>query len=385
MPRRKTSQTRTPKNVGPLMVVDQKPFLKKALARCQRIRRDLAKRQKDLAAFEEVDQAAYETWLASTFGALLTQLRESRDALFELSDWLDHVEFSQVVIGVSHNEVYEYVRKHREDPDYWDPRYDSDPKEIEEETQSAADEFDDMDDDERNVFEDFIKNMAEGVFGIDAEDLEDDPDFPGWLPGGERQKPAPREASAAEKREKSELKQLYRRLARRLHPDVRRSEGPEADRRWEQLQTAYNSKNIEELRALEAVCDADETGLSIKLGLAHLNTWADYHQLLLKPLQVAVREAKKHPAWGFTRLDEKQITRREKEVKEELKREIELIESRCHYLQTQLDSYRRMARKKAPRSATKRPKKKPKSPQNSQQAKGPNKKTRSPIQSEFPF
>ena len=147
----------------------------------------------------------------------------------------------------------------------------------------------------------------------------------------------------------SDLKQLYRRLARRLHPDVRKQKGAEAELRWEQLQVAYETKDIDKLRALEAICDADETGLSIQLGLAHLNTWADYHQSLLKPLQAAMREAKTHPAWGFSTWTDKKLIRYKKENLGYLKYDLKVIKRARQSWEDQLDAYRDLALKK-PRS-----------------------------------
>lgn len=365
-PEKASQRKRTTRIVGQLMVVDQKPFLKRALARCQRIRRDLAKRQKILAAFEEEDLPAYQTWIANTFGAMLTEIRDNHEAIAELELWLDQIDFSLELNGVPRNEVYEYVRKHRDDPDYWDPRYDPDPKDLykEEESSDEVEEmedderemFDEMGDEERAMFEEFVKGIAANVFGVDAEELENDPDFPGWSPGSIKHKEA---ASAARKHEISELKQLYRRLARRLHPDVSKADEAVTQRRWEQLQTAYDAEDLDKLRALEAICDADDTGLSIKLGLANLNTWADYHQELLKPLQSAMRDAKKHPAWGFNGFEKNELIRYKKEIEVDFERECNFLKSRRLYLEDFLDSYRRMGTQGPRKAQTKQTRKKP--------------------------
>lgn len=380
--RQRSRSKSSPRIPGTLIVVDQKPFLKKALARCQRIRRDLAKRNEALAEFNESDLPAFQSWMAATFGAQLTQLREDHDAITRLEGWLYEVDFALDVVGVPENEVYEYVRKHREDPDYWDPRYDDDPEDIEEAIKEEEAAFEEMEDDERAMFEDFFKGLAEDVFGMDAEELEKDPGFPGWSPGAGKRTPDP---GAARKRETSELKQLYRRLARRLHPDVSRTESEVSKKRWEQLQTAYAAGDLEKLRALEAVCDADETGLSVKLGLATLNSWARYHNRLLKPLQAAMRDAKKHPAWGFRAITKKKLERFKKEARADLDYDCEVVRSRRAQLENALDYYRAFA-KKPPRKATrKRTQKKTKNKRTQPKSEGPHTNPRSKRQSEFPF
>lgn len=324
------------------MVVDQKPFLKKALARCQRVRRDLAKRQKVLATFEDDDLPAYQAWLATEFGALLTRIREEQETVADLDLWCYHIDFAVEMIGVPPNEVYEYVHKHREDPDYRDPRYDPDPGTMEgnPDREAGADfeaRFEDMAEDEREIIEEILKEMAEEL-GIDPKEMEKEPGFPGWSPGKNAARPL---TPTKQNQAVNELKQLYRKLARRVHPDVSDMDHSIAQRRWEQLQEAYEAKDLDKLKALEAICDADESGLSIQLGLAHLSTWADYHHQLLKPLQSAMRAAKKHPAWGFSALGQRELSRHRNEVEEELRHEYNKLRLRRLNLGKQLDSYRR--------------------------------------------
>lgn len=327
-----------------LLVVDQKPFLKKALARCQRIRRELAGKQQLLTRFEDSDQSAYRSWLAVEFGALLTDLRGHSDAIGIAEEWLGQIEMAREWMGVQPEHVYEYVRRHREDPEYWDPRYDPDPNvrqdfaEDEEDDDEGEDEecgYDDMD-----AFFDEILNGMKGAFWDDDGDAE---------PAG-----AKRSAKGGDRRDGArsgdpadEAKQLYRRLARRLHPDVCQSANAVTARRWEQLQSAREAGDLDKLRALEAICDADESGLSIQLGLAHLNIWADYHHTLLRPLQARVREVKKDPAWGFSALGESERARLNKELSRQLKHDIKLLHSRREFIEGIIDDYRQLGKSDA--------------------------------------
>ena len=95
------------------------------------------------------------------------------------------------------------------------------------------------------------------------------------------------------------MKALYRTLAKRLHPD--RSSVPESLRakRWHELQEAYEQEDFEAIRRIEAVCDMDESGISVDLGLARLRELADYHRSHLGPIRRALKEAKRHLAFGF--------------------------------------------------------------------------------------
>lgn len=67
------------------------------------------------------------------------------------------------------------------------------------------------------------------------------------------------------------------------------------------MQEAYQNHDLDGLLRVEAICDMDETGLSIQLGLARLNELAHYHQSHLKPIRLALREAKREMAFGCSR------------------------------------------------------------------------------------
>ncbi len=377
------------------MVLDQRPFIRKALARCKRIRKDLAERQAILAGFEQVDRPAFQQWMAQHFGAELSRIRECEAEASRLGSWISMMRSAVMYENVPMDEVYEYTRRHREDPDFWDPRYDRDPKAAETDADSDYPGDDDLEGSDEpwmaaarevwatvrgdlwekikqfaaldgrdpavilaDVRADWFQAFQERHSGgrktrrDDAEDASEG-GFGGRKPNREeRRRHGPDsfrdghrdgrpEAKAGERPTFiGDLKALYRRLARRLHPDVRSAVMVDGDTRWQKLQAAYESQDYEQLRALEAICDADETGLSVSLDLAQLNTWADYHQELLKPLQAAMREAKRDPAWEFTKLPPEALTVKKRELQRAYTGEVELMEAVVAELEAELAFFR---------------------------------------------
>ena len=73
------------------MVVDQAPFLKKALSTCKRLRNELHKKQALLADFEEQDRSAFQQWYNRTQGKNLTQNRELREEINAYQFILHHL------------------------------------------------------------------------------------------------------------------------------------------------------------------------------------------------------------------------------------------------------------------------------------------------------
>ena len=103
-------------------------------------------------------------------------------------------------------------------------------------------------------------------------------------------------ATAAEDYAKS----LYRRLVRVLHPDMNPASGLE--RLWEEVQHAYALGNISELERLQRVILKNEAR-TIDLEAIPISDIIALRKVVetrLRSLRKALREAKQHPAWGFS-------------------------------------------------------------------------------------
>ena len=103
-------------------------------------------------------------------------------------------------------------------------------------------------------------------------------------------------ATAAEDYAKS----LYRRLVRVLHPDMNPASGLE--RLWEEVQQAYALGNISELERLQRVILKNEAR-TIDLEAIPISDIIALRKVVetrLRSLRKALREAKQHPAWGFS-------------------------------------------------------------------------------------
>ncbi len=132
------------------------------------------------------------------------------------------------------------------------------------------------------------------------------------------------------------VKALYRTLAKRLHPDHSDIEPTVRERRWHELQLAYEQRDLEGLQRIEAVCDMDSGGLSLHLGLARLRDLADYHRSHVEPIRRALRNAKRHPAFGFEKADRKKLR---KEAGIELDSTHAMLRREIAVLMREIDGY----------------------------------------------
>lgn len=292
---------------APLLVLDQKPFLKKTLTQCRRLRTELHKKQERLRIFEEEEMAAYQRWFHSEFGALLTEIREMTEKASAHEFILEQMQCCALFRPEKLEEVHSELMRRLEDGTLYsfappepeeEEEEDDDEEEEEDEDDGDWEEFDDVSEAFRQAFEEMFGDGRRP----DAEEGDaDQRRRPGKQPG---RYPSPEEAS---------IKTLYRALAKRLHPDHSDLESPMRERRWNELQCAYEERDLEGLQRIEAVCDMEVGGLSIGLGLARLRDLAAYHRSHLEPIRRALRQAKRHPAFDFEKAN-REVIRREARI-----------------------------------------------------------------------
>lgn len=306
-----------------LLTLDQKPFIKKALATCRRLRTELRKKQERLAHFEEVEIDAYNRWLNSQFGVDLTRIRELQEEMDDLEFIVEQLRMCEYYYPEKLLDVHEELFRRMKEGTlhlFVPPE----PEDEEEE-----DEEDPIDKELRDAFD----SVFEDVFG-DDDDWEDD-DFEDF--DFARKKRAPIAEARPHRQDRGSLKTLFRTLAKRLHPDRSELEEGIRDRRWHELQTAYQEGDLEGLQRIEAVCDMDETGLNASLGMARLNDLAAYHQSHLRPIRQALRAAKRHIAFAFSKADTTKLAR---EIRNDFKHIQRDLKGRLNWLQRTAEEFR---------------------------------------------
>src|SRR5262249_24746329 len=97
------------------------------------------------------------------------------------------------------------------------------------------------------------------------------------------------------------VKELYRRLVRRLHPDLRADGSAEVSALWHEVQEAYAADDIARMEILLAVSDIesrrvhDQTLSQMQIVLAEL-------QRAQLALEKSLFEAEREEAWNFARV-----------------------------------------------------------------------------------
>lgn len=342
-PRAPHSQRKTlPGEPGPLLVIDQTPILKKALTECRRLRTELDKKQARLRQFEEEEMPAYQRWYNAAFGAGLTELRTLQESLADYEFVAEQMGWCEMCRPDKLTEVFAELMRRMKDGTlhaFEPPRPEHDNPDEDEEEDEEDDDFDDIFDDMEEAFSEAFNSF----FGSDDDNEEQEAYSNGRHGQGSRGRNSRSPEAMA-------LKTLYRTLAKRLHPDHSDLEEKLRERRWNELQDAYHAHDLEVLQRIEAVCDMeDEGGLSIRLGLARLRDLAAYHRAHVRPIRNALRAAKRHPAFDFTKTDQTQLRR---EVEAELDEQRSQLRHRRDWLR---DMFAQFAQDTAQSVATEKP------------------------------
>jgi hypothetical protein len=267
--------------------------------------------------------------MATTFGAFLTELRENARVIQEQENLILDVETEMICAG-HHNprKAYAAVVKRRANSEEKNVFADGDS--FREETARPthgpadgsdgpwdADEDDDFDpfeeagpeiskEERHALFEDFMRSIP----GVDPGDLskaeytrlfaEFEAELFGKRPEGPRSQLHDGKKSAPA-RDEDRLKEIYRILVRRLHPDLRADGDATVSAIWHEVQEAYEARNLDRLETLLAFTEMESGAHGGKASLSQMRAAQAELRRAFQAIQRSIGEAKRDPAWGFSR------------------------------------------------------------------------------------
>jgi hypothetical protein len=97
------------------------------------------------------------------------------------------------------------------------------------------------------------------------------------------------------------VKELYRRLVRRLHPDLRADGSADVSALWHEAQEAYAAQDIARMEILLALSDI-ESQRTENQTLSQMRAVFTELQRALEALEKSLREAENEDAWDFARV-----------------------------------------------------------------------------------
>ncbi len=239
-----------------LIHVENPPIKKILIERYQSYIDQIHSLKSKIELFELQDEPAYESWMKANFSKIVTQIQLIKAQSSELQSRFTEAELIALRYGISLEEAYkrvlekaETVEDKKEEPDCEDP--------------------------EENSFRDSF----EKTFGF-------------------RPQRSPKIGSHNQKRS---LKETYRYLARKLHPDMRTVSHPHWDDLWFEAQFAYQTCNLDELNRVSLIVEAHE---SVHSDHPHLSTVFKVNIVFEKQifkLESQMKSLEKGNAWEYSK------------------------------------------------------------------------------------
>ena len=295
-----------------IIVIDDAPLRAKATADYKKAMAKLDKSCADQRRFEQKDKPGFDLWMAEKFGPIVTDLRANEQLIHQQQELIDEVE-EELFWGNHRNpqKAYAAVMKAREHPEPIESEDDSfhEPADKKKRGESAAG-FNPFEEYNPNAseaeikkhFNDFIKE----TFGFDPRHLNKAEYAEGFAGFKARffnattaPEPHSKSESRAEKTRLTRVKEIYRILVRRLHPDLKAKRDVKVSTLWHEIQEAYHARNLERLETLLAVTEMQE-GRNANIRLSQMQGALIEIKRTLRAVQSSLGLAKKDPAWGFS-------------------------------------------------------------------------------------
>jgi hypothetical protein len=259
--------------------------------------------------FENEDVPAFGRWMAAVFGALMTRSRELQCLIGEKEAIVREVDMEVFISGLMPHLAYQRVMYRRSNPA---PAHrDAGSDGTQERNHDAGPRREEPDEvDLEMLFQDLLRR----AMGINPDRLSDAAyermfrDFKKAYGPNASEPPPPRAfepSRPAPKPEQARIKEIYRILVRRLHPDLRADGDAAVSSIWHEVQEAYNAGDIDRLETLLALTDIKSNTAGDHTSLSQMRAVLDELARDLKALQKSLRRARKDDAWNFARAEDR--------------------------------------------------------------------------------
>jgi hypothetical protein len=315
--------------------IEQAPLRASAAGECTDMMARLEQARRCWHQFERQDKPAFVRWRAREFGALLSTARDVEDKIRDAQNLIHEVQMEMRRKIQDPHSAYRRVLFRRENPGAENRETSSNgsqstPHLSEFEQEALFQEWVQkflgtnpakMDDDAYSTsFEVFKSHMfvrpgsAPGRSDFRAEDVrrsavDEEPPEPGTID--------PR------------VKEIYRRLVRRLHPDLRADGDATVSSLWHEVQEAYAAGDVARMELLLALSDlSNAPGASTTL--SQMRSVLSELTRSVRALELSLVEASREDSWNFARTGPSENLR--SRVERQLKHDLALRQQRLEFL-----------------------------------------------------
>jgi len=294
---------------GAVVLLDQEPLRKTVAADCTRAMARLDRARAGWHRFERMDKPAFGRWRAREFGALLSRAREVEEQIRAAQMLIHEVEMEMRRVFQDPFSAYQRVMFRRAHP--------AEAAEEAEFSREGGEAGGKMSDFEKEaLFQEWVKSslgtspdkMDDEVYSTSFEAFKSHmfraaPEEP---PGRNSCAPGRRQPTNEDEREiatpkDDRVKELYRRLVRRLHPDLRADGSAAVSLLWHEVQEAYAASDVAQMEILLALSDIEANRIADRT-LSQLHAARAELARALRALEKSLLEAEGEDAWDFARI-----------------------------------------------------------------------------------
>lgn len=311
-----------------VVLVNQAPLRRTVGAECKAAMSQLEQARVAWHRYEREDKPSFARWRAREFGPLLSDAREVEVQIRERELLVHEVEMEMRRGFMDPHTAYRRVMARRATPGA-----------VIEEAEAQCDDAGSgrsMSDFEKEaLFQEWIQK----ALGTNPDKMDDEvysARFEAFklhmfrprsaeLPRNDARRapvnaPDENEDTAPETPVDARVKELYRLLVRRLHPDLRADGNIAVSALWHEVQEAYGANDIAQLEILLALSDIDSDRFSEQTSVSQMRALLAELERALFALNDSLRQARDEEAWDFTRFgaDAKMRMRVERQLQNNL-------------------------------------------------------------------
>jgi hypothetical protein len=293
-----------------LVLIDQVSLRRTAATDCTAAMARLEELRLAWNRFERKDKPSYIRWRAREFGPLLSELRDIEIPLRELERLIHDVEMEMRRGFYDPQTAYQRVMFRRQNPDaIADPPVERGSK------QPAGEEPKLTEFEQEALFQEWVRKFI----GTNPDKLDDEAysttfeAFKSHMFRSRPPEPPPsdnfRRAEQQRRRATEEepaaatmdprVKELYRLLVRRLHPDLRADGSATVSALWHEVQEAYAATDTAHLEILLALSDIESERFSDQTTVSQMRAVLVELERAVFALEDSLRQARDENAWNF--------------------------------------------------------------------------------------
>jgi hypothetical protein len=296
-----------------LIVADSAEVRQRFTRDYEKAMRDLEEVRARLRQFEDRDKPQFVRWIHRELGTTLTELREVGLKLRTQEELLFRIQNMSLFEGVSPKKAYDYVMHEHEEAQRVQ-------RETEEERSKGKAH------DHTRQEEEAYRSGDEGEpFGRSSP--RDDDDF---IPSNSR-KPG-----KADQEKQARLKEIYRLVVRKLHPDTQKEMTQHKLELWHQAQSAYGREDADQLEVILALCEIEDQSSTRHTRLSVLQRITAAFKRSLKPLRAELKKSQKDPAWNFSERSDSEMKQLSQRIQLEMERERMMLREELAEIEAEL-------------------------------------------------